>query len=196
MTDIHVRKFSLESYYTIGSLQDHIRIKQKLLNAIAESPSDQLLTKDHYYDDSVNKLDWSKARDFSRPWVQIVFPYIKDYLDKLAVALGYQQACIDEIWFQQYQTGDSHGWHVHGSNFTGVYYLELDPFSPKTELIEPARHNKKITADVLEGDIIMFPSYTIHRAPVVQDDKRKTIISFNFILDLVNSETLEQINRL
>jgi hypothetical protein len=123
-------------------------------------------------------------------------PHINSYLDKLAVALGYQKACIDEFWFQQYVNGDSHGWHTHGSNFTGVYYLELDAGSPRTEIIEPARQNKKIVVDVNEGDVLMFPSYTIHRAPVIQNDVRKTIVSFNFILDLINSDTLIEINQL
>ena len=30
-----------------------------------------------------------------------------------------------------------------------------------------------------EGDIVMFPSHTIHRAPKMLLDKEKTIISFN-----------------
>ena len=42
----------------------------------------------------------------------------------------------------------------------------------------------------------MFPSYTIHRAPVIKNDVRKTIVSFNFILDLINPTTLNNINQL
>ena len=33
--------------------------------------------------------------------------------------------------------------------------------------------------DVQEGDLILFPSHLVHRAPVVKDDIIKTIISFN-----------------
>jgi hypothetical protein len=196
MTNIPVKKFSLESYYTVGALPQHDQIKHSVLDAIAESNCDTLYSKDNYYNDRVYRLDWNQAKDFERPWVKLLLPHLKSYLDKLAVALGHQQVCIDEFWFQQYVTGDSHGWHVHGSNFTGVYYLELDPSSPRTEFIEPARQNKKITADVKEGDVLMFPSYTIHRAPVIQNDVRKTIVSFNFILDLINSNTLKEINQL
>jgi len=196
MTDIPVKKFSLESYYTVGALPGHSNLKHSVLDAIAQSNHDTLLSKDAYYDDSVSKLDWSRAQDFERPWVKLLMPHINGYLDKLAVALGYQKACIDEFWFQQYVNGDSHGWHTHGSNFTGVYYLELDAASPRTEIIEPARQNKKIVVDVNEGDVLMFPSYTIHRAPSIKNDIRKTIVSFNFILDLINQETIIQINQL
>ena len=112
------------------------------------------------------------------------------------MALGYQSAIIDEFWFQQYVTGNEHGWHTHGSNFTGVYYLELDESSPKTEIIEPSRQDKKIVMDVHEGDVLMFPSYTIHRAPTIMNDVRKTIVSFNFVLDLIDPATLIHINQL
>jgi hypothetical protein len=33
--------------------------------------------------------------------------------------------------------------------------------------------------NVKEGDIVIFPSIAIHRAPVVKNDLTKTIISFN-----------------
>ena len=195
--DIPVRKFLLESFYTIGKLPNHDILKDPILNLLDSTHiAESLVMKDNYYTDSVNKLDWNQARDFSRPWVKILKPSIEDYLNKLAVALGYQNSIIDEFWFQQYVNGDMHGWHTHGSNFTGVYYLELDESSPKTEIIEPSKQNKKITLDIKEGDIVMFPSYTIHRAPIMNNNIRKTIVSFNFILNLINIDTLSNINQL
>lgn len=196
MTDIPVRKSLLESFYTIGKLPVHTELKDQILQSLSQSKTDTLVMQDSYYSDSVNKLDWSQARDFTRPWVQLLKPHIETYLNKLAVALGYQSAIIEEFWFQQYVTGNAHGWHTHGSNFTGVYYLELDEASPKTEIIEPSRQNKKIVMDVNEGDILMFPSYVIHRAPVIENNIRKTIVSFNFILDLIDPNTLNAINQL
>jgi len=196
MTDIPVRKFLLESFYTIGKLPNHESVKTSVLDLLSTTRSDSLVMKDNYYADSVNKLDWSKARDFTRPWVQLLKPQIENYLNKLAVGLGYQSSIIDELWYQQYTTGDAHGWHTHGSNFTGVYYLELDESSPKTEIIEPSKQDKKITLDVSEGDVVMFPSYTIHRAPIIKNDKRKTIVSFNFVMDLIEPNTLLHINQL
>jgi hypothetical protein len=194
MTDIPVRKFLLESFYTIGPLLNHDEIKQQVLDSLDHAQTDTLVMRDSYYNDSVNKLDWSQAQDFSRPWVKLLKPHIEDYLNKLAVALGYQSSIIDEFWFQQYVNGDMHGWHTHGSNFTGVYYLELDNNSPKTEIIEPSKQNKKIVLDVKEGDIVMFPSYTIHRAPVIKNDIRKTIVSFNFVLDLIDPTIFNNFN--
>ena len=44
--------------------------------------------------------------------------------------------------------------------------------------------------DVKEGDIIMFPSFIIHRAPKNNGD-RKTIISFNIDFDYPNDELVQ-----
>ena len=65
------------------------------------------------------------------------------------------------------------------NTYTGVYYVEFEKDFPKTELINQFDQNKKIIVDVKEGDIVIFPSFIIHRSPVMKIKKRKTIISFN-----------------
>ena len=192
MIDVTLSK--LESYYAVGQLPDHENIKQKTLDLLDDAVYSKLNAKDDYYDDSISKLDWDHARNFERPWVKFFMPHIQDYLNALSFALGYQRAIIDEIWFQQYTNLDSHGWHTHGSNFTGVYYLEFDERSPKTEIIEPSNQNRKIIPDIKEGSVLIFPSYTIHRAPQIHNDIRKTIISFNYVIDYINKNTTQKIN--
>jgi hypothetical protein len=191
---IEVQKYTLESWMIVGALPQHNLIKQSLVEALNEQTSDSLLASDNYYSDSINRVDWSKSSDFTRPWTLICKPWIDNFLDLIAQRAGYQKAIIEQIWFQQYLQEGTHGWHTHGSNYTGVYYLELDEQSPKTEIIEPANQSEKFIPSVKEGDILLFPSYTIHRAPPVQNNQRKTIISFNFILDLINPDLLKVLN--
>ena len=81
------------------------------------------------------------------------------------------------MWYHQYAKNSVHNWHIHGENYTGVYYLELPDDTPKTELID--QYDKKITVEANEGDVVIFPSFIIHRGPKVLNDSRKTIISFN-----------------
>jgi predicted 2-oxoglutarate/Fe(II)-dependent dioxygenase YbiX len=97
------------------------------------------------------------------------------------------------MWFQQYVINDKHGWHTHAENYTGVYYLEMPEEAPKTELIDQYNINKKITIDAKEGDIVIFPSFIIHRAPKVQSDTRKTIISFNLEFYLIDEDIFKVI---
>ena len=46
--------------------------------------------------------------------------------------------------------------------------------------------------DVNEGDIVMFPSMTPHRAPKVENDIRKTIVSFNFNVLKIHENKLRE----
>ena len=41
------------------------------------------------------------------------------------------------MWYQQYLEGDTHGWHIHGNHFTGVYYLEFPDGCSQTEVVSP-----------------------------------------------------------
>ena len=76
------------------------------------------------------------------------------------------------IWFQQYNHNETHGWHTHSENYTGVYYLEM-PTGPQTQIFDGEIRN----LPVQEGDLVIFPSFLIHRAPPVLNNNRKTMIS-------------------
>jgi uncharacterized RmlC-like cupin family protein len=56
--------------------------------------------------------------------------------------------------------------------------VHLPEGSARTEWIDPVTKHVH-TFDVREGDIITFPSWVIHRAPVNTAKETKTIISWN-----------------
>jgi hypothetical protein len=182
----------LESFYLNFSFESHECLKQELLKLILLN-SETLKIKDGYYGDSVTNLDWSLASDFSRPWTKLLLPFLEQELKKVCQACGYITPYINELWFQQYHQADTHGWHVHGSNFTGVYYLDLPTGSPITQLVNPWNQETIINPNVKEGDILIFPSYVIHRAPKIMTDVKKTIISFNCNFDMVDPKILNNI---
>ena len=93
--------------------------------------------------------------------------------------LGYDGYTMHDIWFQQYAKHSKHGWHTHSANFTNVYYLQLPAGSPKTQIVSPYDQCNVIEVDVSEGDILVFPSFVIHKAPPNLLDETKTIISYN-----------------
>ena len=66
-----------------------------------------------------------------------------------------------------------------GSIYLPVVYTQLYD----TEMKAP---------DVNEGDIVMFPSMTPHRAPKVENDIRKTIVSFNFNVLKIHENKLRE----
>lgn len=182
-----MNKVSLNSYYIVEKFSAHNEFKNTLLQLIEKTNSETLFNYSNFYSDSISKLDWHLNKISDRDWVQFLLPELKCTLDNIADNLGYQSFKINEIWFQQYLKNDSHGWHIHGSNFTGVYYLELNQDSPITELLDPFTQNTVVLPKITEGDILIFPSYVLHRAPVIKTNQRKTIVSFNLDVDIAKS---------
>ena len=105
-----------------------------------------------------------------------------DYLTVWRKELGYNWFNVVDIWFQQYECESEHDWHLHGNNYTGVYFLDLPEDSPKTMFKDPMDSKIKKEFDVSEGDILIFPSFIIHKAPKNNSIKTKTIISWNIDL--------------
>jgi len=175
-----------------NKLKQNNKIKKELLHLIDSQESGELKQNDNYFTDSISKVDWDRRHDTERKWVKLVGPHLQKHFSEEIKKIGLSKAQIFDLWFQQYGKGDTHGWHVHGHNFTGVYYLEFDKESPRTQIVEPLSL-RIIDVDVKQGDVIIFPSIFIHRAPPSKTSKRKTIISFNFNADYVEEGFLKRI---
>ena len=124
--------------------------------------------------------DYELSRDHPRPYLDTIRSRVKDcLLDFAKISTHYKDVEIRCFFYQQYEKEQYHGWHVHDCQYSGVYYLDMPPDTPKTEYIDPFT-NDVCELDVQEGDVIAFPSFLVHRAPPNKIDTSKTIISFNF----------------
>lgn len=132
----------------------------------------------------ITKADWFQAENMSREWVKFIAPKLLEEVQVLYRELGFDILRVTEIWFQQYITGSEHGWHTHSGNWTNVYYLELPEGTPKTLLIDPFDKKTVIEVDAKEGDLLVFPAFVMHKAPVNQSTNRKTILSYNINADI------------
>tara|TARA_R100001509_G_scaffold164291_1_gene141323 strand:+ start:905 stop:1462 length:558 start_codon:yes stop_codon:yes gene_type:complete len=168
----------------INHLSKHKSIKDKLLQKIKTQNSKSFVKKQDGINDNIHKLDWNSHSDFTRPWVKFFLPYFEESIAEIINKLKFKEVLLHGIWFQQYDKNGTHGWHTHGNNFTGVYYLDLPKDSPATQICNPMNQEEVIDLNVKEGDIIIFPSFVVHRAPYNKSNSTKTIISFN--LDLEN----------
>ena len=189
-----VKKHQLDSFYLTFTMYDHLMYKNELLPLIENQEPETYVASDSYYTDSITKLDWQLSDNFTRPWTEYFKPELDSLLNGIAASCGYGQCEILNLWFQQYHVNDTHGWHIHSGNFTGIYYLEFPKHAPKTELVIPYKQEKIIVPDVNEGDILIFPSYVIHRAPKMKEELRKTIISFNCNFSNIDRIMLSNIN--
>ena len=184
-----MKKIKIQTTALLKPFKYHNQIKKNLLSKINNAFSDKLNVKDDYIYDEIDRLDFSKSSDYSREWVQLVKPKLEEHFNECAKDLNYQICTLHNIWYQQYSINNTHGWHTHGENYTGVYYLEMKD-GPKTQVFD----NKIIELPVSEGDIVIFPSFLVHKAPINKDTNRKTIISFNVNFDGLRNELLEKIN--
>tara|TARA_Y100001951_G_C11213855_1_gene224595 strand:+ start:166 stop:765 length:600 start_codon:yes stop_codon:yes gene_type:complete len=191
-------KIKLETSALLESFTYHQQLKSKLLKLINQAKRDKEVLGDDYkflskvYSKDKLMTDWSQSEDLNRPWTKLICPFLKKHFNNCAFQLDYQHSKIRNLWFQQYEKGDTHGWHIHGNNYTGVYYLELPVEASKTELINQFNQNRKMMIDAIEGQIIIFPSFIVHRSPKMIKDVRKTIISFNIDFVLVQPSLLNK----
>ena len=117
-------------------MPEHILIKDVLLLLIDETKSYKSKV------DNIASLDWEDASNFKREWVSFFLPFWNMQVKNLLEDVNCSSINLHDIWFQQYEKGGEHGWHTHRGNFTGVYYLEFDKSSPKTEIIDPFSKRK------------------------------------------------------
>lgn len=190
---MNIKIKNLTTPYIIKSFKNHKNIKYDLLDCIKRSKGNELCVSDNYYSDNISKYDWNENTNFDRPWVKKFQPFLKQELTEIVNILGFNNYHLKLIWFQQYLKNGTHGWHVHSDNYTGVYYLEMSENSAKTQIVNPTNQKDIIELDVVEGDIVLFPSYVIHRAPLNNCDDRKTIISFDINVNEIKQEILEKL---
>jgi hypothetical protein len=176
-----MKKFPMTVPFSIDVLQSHAEIKSKLLSEI-NSTKKFVLLKDECDKTNISKCDWNNSRDTDRIWLKIFEPYLMDYLTVWRKELGYNWFNVVDIWFQQYECESEHDWHLHGNNYTGVYFLDLPEDSPKTLFKDPMDSKIEKEFDISEGDILIFPSFIIHKSPKNNTIKTKTIISWNIDL--------------
>jgi len=170
-------KSHLDCAYLVAKFPYHDKIKSELLQLIDISESTSVV--DIGCDTNITRADWHNAQDFKRTWTAFLIQYLTNPVLEMYKELGYDGYTLHELWYQQYYKNSKHGWHTHSANFTNVYYLELPDSVPKTKIVSPYDQKTIIEVDVKEGDILIFPSFVVHKAPVNLTNDRKTIVSYN-----------------
>tara|TARA_B100000131_G_scaffold125068_1_gene122290 strand:+ start:1871 stop:2446 length:576 start_codon:yes stop_codon:yes gene_type:complete len=156
----------------IYEVDRHLEHKQKLLKYIEKYISEK---KDKAYSPEGYAFDYKQVPGGKPEYLEylrdVVWPYISDVAD-----IFYSFAPkVHAPWFQQYTQSTSHGWHNHpGSDFACVYLVECPDPKEATEFYGYGNFGAK------EGNIIIFPSFLIHRSPPIKSNHRKTIFAFNF----------------
>jgi len=179
-----MKQFESKLPILIDKFSQHDLYKDRLLKYF----DDYNIAKNNYGDDNITKFDWHISTDFNREWVKMIYEDLHKHFLKYANHLGFGICNINNLWFQQYNKNSTHQWHIHGDNYTGVYYVNFNKDCAKTRLLDSYLKKNYIDIEAEEGDIIFFPAVVIHRALVQNTNFLKTIISFNVNFDEILPE--------
>ena len=170
------------------TLESHSKIKSNLLDNISDyeqiNTSPDYVTKTDFYDNLESFPEYfnTLSQNLTPLWDEICHKY-------WAGNFG-----IMGVWFQQYNNNDFHGWHFHGNSSISLsYFVELDDAKYSTEFVDIQR-KETFQMECGEGDVIIFPSYIIHRSPLIRSDTRKTTIAINLNLGDVDLNKVNPID--
>ena len=109
-------------------LEGHKEIKEKLLKQINETT----LVENHLVLTIIlHDVTGDPGLFDPKTMVTNFAVHSTQHLKKWCKVYDYDTFTIHEIWFQQYAKEGKHSWHVHGCNFTAVYFLDLPEGTPK-----------------------------------------------------------------
>ena len=158
------------------TLKCHSQIRSNLLDTISDY--DQI----NRCPDYVTKTDFHDNLESFPEYFNVLRQNLSPLWEEICRKYWTESIGIVRVWFQQYNNNDFHGWHFHGdSNISLSYFVELDDAKYSTEFVDIQRKNT-FQIECGEGDVIIFPSYIIHRSPLIRSDTRKTTIAINLNL--------------
>ena len=92
---------------------------------------------------------------------------------------------LSDMWTVRYHTNDFHVPHNHGqTGYSGILYLVKEAAHPSTQFLLPWNDVKNgvtqiYSPDVLEGDVIIFPSFLTHWTEPNKSDTSRVAVSFD-----------------
>jgi mannose-6-phosphate isomerase-like protein (cupin superfamily) len=161
----------------IPILKNPVKEHEKLKPIILKAIQDMGIHPIESAGEKISNTDWHLGSDFFRPYYNPVKPVLDEIASITTQEFNYKNPLfVKNYWFQQYQTNDWHGWHMHSNAmFSSVYYVELSEGSAKTSF---NFNNTEFELDIEEGDVLTFPGLVEHCSKPNQFGQ-KTIISFN-----------------
>lgn len=160
---------NLTDLFVITKIPDFKNVKENLLSQIDKVDQGLISASTGY---TINKTDWEKAGSVDFGILEYAIDNANENVSK---QMGYEAMYITNIWFQQYEIGDRHGWHVHNkAAYSNVAFIELPDGGSTLFKI----NGKEFYLEVNEGEILSFPAMIVHGSPLFKNG-RKTIVAYN-----------------
>lgn len=181
----HVYKWSAPKHHEWGpQLLD--LIKQQIEEGKAETAGTEGASTYWY--------DWNIEEKSHKLYSNLFNHCVKEPINLYAQHFGSKLQKKSPPWFQQYVQNQGHGWHSHSQHIALIYYVELPDPSEATVFYNSDAPPSVF--DVTEGDILMWPSFLPHSAPIIKSKTRKTIIACNIELETDREYVYEQLKQI
>ncbi len=155
--------------------------KKKLVKFLESYPEE----RKHQHRNWTMRQEFATNRQINRSGLVEKFTSIMNEEVKAFSQEIKQDFAIHEIWSISYEKGDYHAPHNHSSwGLTGILYLDLPKDSPVTIYIQPWQNleNDNMSSreiPIVEGDIVIVPSFIIHFTKPNKLNSKKRIISWD-----------------
>lgn len=163
--------------YFVVPFTNHNVVKDKVIELVRADTNGPNFDKK----DQISKTDWYSSESYSnREYFKLLIEnnFANEINDNLKYT-GIGDWQIINLWYQLYNTNDTHDWHDHGqSHWSFVYYVQL-PKNSKGTICKDMTTGEQIDPNQKEGDIFIFPSMIKHCSPPNLDNQEKIIISGN-----------------
>ena len=127
-------------------------------------------------------------------YFDVVSDLIGDKLEEFSAVCDFPLV-VTSAWFERSNAMDHHPVHNHGATgYAAILYVDYDTGCHEaTKFYSP--FNDPLSGDVLqyqpnvkEGDLVIFPSFLLHEAPINQSRKERVVVSFNMMgVDSINA---------
>ena len=171
-----IKKFELPTFAIVADARFFEGKRQATLDAIDNWNMPKSIDTD---ESKISKSDYPISANVFRPYSNIVSTVVDDIVTIIENEFGWRRDWVmpQNVWFQQYEGGDSHSWHTHPhSTFNCVWYVELPDGAPATTILT---EDGEIDVEVKQGDVLIFPAQYLHKSSSNESDGRKTVVVLN-----------------
>ena len=156
------------------------KFKEEVLNQLECSP---LKKKNRV------QTDYMEERENRPPYKEFISDCIEDKLNDFCqdIQISRHNLVIDDMWYETAKKYDNHAVHNHKAyGYSACWYVDFDStehtstifYSPFNNFINGDLMNYQ-PSNVMEGDLILFPSTIMHETSCNESSKDRTVVSFN-----------------
>ena len=139
------------------------------------------------------QTDYNDIKENCPPYKGFVVSCVEDKLNDFCKEINISRTSlvVRDMWYETAIQYDNHPIHNHGAlGYSACWYVDFDNTKhTSTKFYAPFNNfltgfNMDHQPNVIEGDLVLFPSSIMHENVCNESSKKRTVVSFNVSIDL------------